>query len=171
MSTASTKATVELIPDPELGGFTACVPDIPAYGEGETEESAIEDMKEAIRAYIDTFGLDATLGKIRVPALKEIDLDFNELAGGQATASRRSGDDSIYFWNGAAGFRSGPSSRQPPRATARGAIDKRARAWPPFAENRNAPEDPPRCRVVPRGFPRAMEHVNLDVISFKPSGR
>jgi len=73
MSTASTRATVELIADPELGGFTACVPDIPAYGEGETEESAIEDMKEAIRAYID---------RIRVPALKEINLDFNELAGG-----------------------------------------------------------------------------------------
>ena len=25
--------TVELIPDPEIGGFTARVPDIPAYGE------------------------------------------------------------------------------------------------------------------------------------------
>ena len=33
--------TIELIPDPEQGGFTACVPDIPAYGEGETEEVEI----------------------------------------------------------------------------------------------------------------------------------
>ncbi len=28
---------VELIPDPDFGGFTARVPHIPAYGEGETE--------------------------------------------------------------------------------------------------------------------------------------
>src|SRR5207248_1305313 len=31
------RLTVELIPDPEQGGFTARIPDIPAYGEGETE--------------------------------------------------------------------------------------------------------------------------------------
>ena len=43
---------VELIPDPELGGYTARVPDIPAYGEGETEEDAIEDLKEALGAYL-----------------------------------------------------------------------------------------------------------------------
>jgi predicted RNase H-like HicB family nuclease len=35
--------TVELIPDLEEGGYTARVPDIPAYGEGETEEEAIAD--------------------------------------------------------------------------------------------------------------------------------
>lgn len=35
--------TVEIIPDVEQGGFTARVPDIPAYGEGNTEEEAIED--------------------------------------------------------------------------------------------------------------------------------
>jgi predicted RNase H-like HicB family nuclease len=50
--------TVELIPDPELGGFTACIPDIPAYGEGETEDEAITDLKEAVRGYIETFGLE-----------------------------------------------------------------------------------------------------------------
>ena len=33
--------TVELTPDAELGGYTARLPDIPAYGEGETEEAAI----------------------------------------------------------------------------------------------------------------------------------
>ena len=41
--------TAELIPDPEEGGFTARVPDIPAYGEGETEEEAIADLKEALQ--------------------------------------------------------------------------------------------------------------------------
>ena len=48
-----TPLLVELIPDPELGGFTAPIPDIPAYGEGETEDEAIVDLKEALRAYIE----------------------------------------------------------------------------------------------------------------------
>jgi predicted RNase H-like HicB family nuclease len=47
------RLTVELIPDPELGGYTARVPDIPAYGEGETEEEAIADLKEALAAYVE----------------------------------------------------------------------------------------------------------------------
>lgn len=42
--------TVELIPDPELDGFTARVPDIPAYGERGTEEEAILDFKQALVA-------------------------------------------------------------------------------------------------------------------------
>ena len=50
--------TVEIIPDSEQGGFTARLPDIPAYGEGETENEAIEDLKEALRGYVETFGLD-----------------------------------------------------------------------------------------------------------------
>ena len=37
--------TVELIPDLEEGGFTAHIPDIPAYGEGDTEEEAVEDLR------------------------------------------------------------------------------------------------------------------------------
>jgi len=50
--------TIELIPDEEEGGFTARVPDIPAYGEGETEDAAIADLEAALRGYIGTFGLD-----------------------------------------------------------------------------------------------------------------
>jgi predicted RNase H-like HicB family nuclease len=50
--------TVEIIPDPDEGGFTARLPDIPAYGEGESETDAIEDLKEALRGYVETFGLD-----------------------------------------------------------------------------------------------------------------
>ena len=56
--------TIELIPDPEQGGFTARLPDIPAYGEGETEQEAIDDLKEAIRGYIDTFGLDDAMTSV-----------------------------------------------------------------------------------------------------------
>jgi predicted RNase H-like HicB family nuclease len=59
---------VEIIPDPELGGFTARVPDIPAYGEGETAESAIADLKEALRAYIEAFGLDKATSSPSAPS-------------------------------------------------------------------------------------------------------
>ena len=48
--------TIEIIPDPELCGFTARLPDVPAYGEGETEDEAIADLHEALRGYIETFG-------------------------------------------------------------------------------------------------------------------
>jgi predicted RNase H-like HicB family nuclease len=72
--------TIELIPDSEQGGFTARLPDIPAYGEGETEQEAIDDLKVAIRGYIDTFGLDDALTRVSQPALRTIDLDLAELA-------------------------------------------------------------------------------------------
>lgn len=45
---------VELIPDPDFGGFTARLPDIPAYGEGDNAEEAIADLREAIRGYIES---------------------------------------------------------------------------------------------------------------------
>ncbi len=60
--------TVELMPDSGEGGFTARVPDIPAYGEGETEEEAIADLKEALQAYIEAFGLEDTISRINNPA-------------------------------------------------------------------------------------------------------
>jgi predicted RNase H-like HicB family nuclease len=69
------RISVELIPDPEQGGFTARVPDIPAYGEGETEEEAIADLKEAIRGYIEVFGLDDALARLSSPVtVRELDL-------------------------------------------------------------------------------------------------
>jgi len=74
--------TVELIPDPEEGGFTACVPDIPAYGEGETEQEAIDDLKEALRGYIEAFGLQDALSRVTSPELRQLDWDLAELARG-----------------------------------------------------------------------------------------
>jgi predicted RNase H-like HicB family nuclease len=56
--------TIELIPDPDDGGFTARMPDIPAYGAGETEEAAIADLKEEVHGYIETFGLDDALSRV-----------------------------------------------------------------------------------------------------------
>jgi predicted RNase H-like HicB family nuclease len=74
--------TIEIIPDPDQGGFTARLPDIPAYGEGETENEAIEDLKEALRGYMETFGLDDAMSRVAQPSLRTIDLDLAELARG-----------------------------------------------------------------------------------------
>ncbi|MCX6591415.1 MAG: hypothetical protein NTZ56_07815 [Acidobacteria bacterium] len=72
--------TVELIPDPELGGYTARVPDIPAFGEGETEEEAIADLREALTGYIETFGLDDAMSRLNPPSsLRLLDLELEDL--------------------------------------------------------------------------------------------
>ena len=77
--------TVELIPDPEFGGFTARVPDIPAYGEGETEGEAIEDLKEALRAYIESFGLEDALARANSPlTIRQLDWSLQDLASSRA---------------------------------------------------------------------------------------
>jgi predicted RNase H-like HicB family nuclease len=75
--------TVELIPDPDEGGFTARLPDLPAYGEGDTEESAIADLRDAVRGYIAAFGLDDALSRINSPvAIRQLDWDLTDLAHG-----------------------------------------------------------------------------------------
>ncbi len=74
--------TIELIPDHDQGGFTARLPDIPAYSEGETEEEAIADLKEALTGYVETYGLEDALSRINQPALRTIDLELTELDGG-----------------------------------------------------------------------------------------
>jgi predicted RNase H-like HicB family nuclease len=74
---------IELVPDPDEGGFTAFLPDIPAYGEGETEDEAIEDLKEALIAFIEAVGLDETLSRLRPNVvIREVNLDLAELARG-----------------------------------------------------------------------------------------
>ncbi len=74
--------TVELIPDEEQGGFTARIPDIPAFGEGETEDEAIADLQEAVRGYIEVFGLADALERISYPTFRRLDWDLTELARG-----------------------------------------------------------------------------------------
>lgn len=74
---------IELIPDPQEGGYTASIPDIPAYGEGETEDEAIADLKEALRAFIEAAGLDEARARVRPrPLVRELDLDLAELVRG-----------------------------------------------------------------------------------------
>lgn len=73
--------SVALIPDQELGGFTAHVPNIPAFGEGVTEEEAIADLKEARIGYIETFGLQDTVSRIaQSPKVCFVQWDLDELA-------------------------------------------------------------------------------------------
>jgi predicted RNase H-like HicB family nuclease len=73
--------TVEIIPDTGQGGFTARVPDIPAYGEGSTEDEAIADLKEALAAYVEAFGLEDALARVNPPAsLRKLDLRLEDLA-------------------------------------------------------------------------------------------
>lgn len=73
--------TVELIPDPKLGGFTARMPDIPAYGEGATEDEAIADLREALSAYVDAFGIEAAEAKLTTPtSLRQLNWTLAELA-------------------------------------------------------------------------------------------
>ncbi|MCC6679796.1 MAG: type II toxin-antitoxin system HicB family antitoxin [Phycisphaeraceae bacterium] len=73
------RLTIELIPDESLGGFTARVPDIPAYGEGETEEQAIADLREALAGYIETFGLEDAVSRISSPTLRQVPWNLAEL--------------------------------------------------------------------------------------------
>ncbi len=74
--------TIEIISDLEQGGFTARLPDIPAYGEGETEDEAIEDLKESLAGYVETFGVEDALSRLSQPVLRTIDLELTELTGG-----------------------------------------------------------------------------------------
>ncbi len=82
MENPSMPLTVELIPDEEQGGFTARIPDIPAFGEGETEEEAIADLQEAVRGYIETFGLADALDRVSHPTFRQLDWDLTQLARG-----------------------------------------------------------------------------------------
>jgi predicted RNase H-like HicB family nuclease len=76
------RLTVEIIPDPEQGGFTARMPDIPAYGEGQTEDEAISDLREALRAYIGAFGAEDALARLNPPSsLRHLDLELEDFVG------------------------------------------------------------------------------------------
>jgi len=69
--------TVEIIPDLEQGGFTARVPDIPAYGEGSTEDEGMADLREAVAAYVEHFGMEDALSRLNQPiVLRELDLEL-----------------------------------------------------------------------------------------------
>jgi predicted RNase H-like HicB family nuclease len=56
------------------------MPDIPTYGEGETEEEAIAELREALRAYIEAFGVEDALACLNPPSsLRHLDLELEDL--------------------------------------------------------------------------------------------
>ena len=70
--------TIEFIPDPDEGGFTAHIPDIPAYGEGATKQEAVEDLKVGVQAFVEENGMEATLARLNFPTeIQEV--NFGEL--------------------------------------------------------------------------------------------
>jgi predicted RNase H-like HicB family nuclease len=75
------QVAIELIADPEQGGFTARLPDIPAYGEGESVEEAIADLREAVRGYIETFGLEDAVARLSTPEVRQVEWDLSERSG------------------------------------------------------------------------------------------
>lgn len=67
--------TIELIPDRELGGFTAFIPNVPALGEGETEEEAIKDLEVCLQGYIEHYGMEDVLSRIIAPTqIRQVNL-------------------------------------------------------------------------------------------------
>lgn len=71
---------IELIPDEEVGGFTAQIRGIPAYGEGRTEDEAIKDLKEAVAAYVSAFGIEDALARIMRPAFRTLPMSLKEFS-------------------------------------------------------------------------------------------
>ncbi len=78
MKTSFPNVSIELIYDSEQRRWTAHIADIPAYGEGKTEEEAIADLKVGIQAFVEENGMKATLARINSP-LQLRQVNFGEL--------------------------------------------------------------------------------------------
>lgn len=64
MENAST-IRIELVRSSDAGWVRAHIPTIPAYGDGETEAEAIEDLRNSLAGYVEVFGLADALSRIR----------------------------------------------------------------------------------------------------------
>ena len=80
-ASSTTIVDIELIPDEEQGGFTARIPDIPAYGEGETEQEAIDDLKGALQGYVETFGVEDAKSRVSTGiVIRQISIDLSSFS-------------------------------------------------------------------------------------------
>jgi predicted RNase H-like HicB family nuclease len=61
----ATTIRIELIRSRDEGWIRAFIPAIPAYGDGETEEEALADLRNSLTGYVEAFGLVDALGRIR----------------------------------------------------------------------------------------------------------
>jgi hypothetical protein len=142
-----TPLIVELIPDPELGGFTARIPDIPAYGEEKTEDEAIVDLKEALRACIEAFGIDDALARANVAlTVRPLDWPLQDLTPprGQTTSPKWPTNGSLL---GIARLYGGSGAREPSCHSTRDQAYVNSSSWQPCAQNRNSAGYSPRLRT------------------------
>lgn len=55
---------IELIRSTDAGWIRAHIPDIPAYGDGETAEEALADLRNSLAGYVEQFGLPDVIARI-----------------------------------------------------------------------------------------------------------
>jgi|GEM_PF-4420137 len=76
MSNTLPNVTIELIHDTEQDRWTAHLSDIPAYGEGASEQEAIDDLKTGIQLFVEENGIEATILRINSPShIREVNLE------------------------------------------------------------------------------------------------
>ena len=75
----SDPTVIEIIPDPQQSGFTARIPGVPAYGEGETEAQAIADLRHTLMGYIDTYGLEDAESRVLSCRIRVVDWHLRDL--------------------------------------------------------------------------------------------
>ena len=49
---------------------------------GETPDPAIADLREALRGYIEAFGLEDAMSRVTTPSVQTVDWNLTELAHG-----------------------------------------------------------------------------------------
>lgn len=55
---------IELIRSRDAGWIRAHIPSIPAYGDGETAEEALADLRNSLAGYVEAFGIPDILARI-----------------------------------------------------------------------------------------------------------
>ncbi|MEW6557173.1 MAG: type II toxin-antitoxin system HicB family antitoxin [Elusimicrobiota bacterium] len=70
--TGKIKISVELIPEPEEGGFTVYCPELDIYSQGDNEKDALRNIKEAAELHIEEIGIDKL--ELRKIVRKELEM-------------------------------------------------------------------------------------------------
>jgi len=70
--------SVTLSYDEEINQWGAWLPDVAAYGQGETPQEAIDDLKEALALYIEEVGYEKFLAELAPPA-QSLSLPLSDL--------------------------------------------------------------------------------------------
>ena len=68
--------TAELIPDPNNGGYTASCPEFDVMTQGDDPDSALANLKEAVRGYIKVVGIKEAFKEYRHPIREFVELSI-----------------------------------------------------------------------------------------------